>query len=81
MPSTRRWNRDRVTRQQESELTELRHRYGLLTAREREVMALVVTGMPQQANRIRPRDQHHHREDTPGPCDAKDCRRNRWRSW
>src|SRR6266850_2635043 len=38
-------DRDRVTRQQESELTELRHRYGLLTAREREVMALVVTGM------------------------------------
>src|SRR5258706_2464455 len=38
-------DRDRVTRQQESELAELRHRYGLLTAREREVMALVVTGM------------------------------------
>src|SRR5712672_2499108 len=34
-------DRDRVTRQQESELAELRHRYGLLTAREREVMALV----------------------------------------
>src|SRR3984893_9812631 len=38
-------DRDRVTRQQESELAELRHRYRLLTAREREVMALVVTGM------------------------------------
>src|SRR5882672_8786041 len=38
-------DRDRVTRQEQSELSELRHRYGLLTAREREVMALVVTGM------------------------------------
>src|SRR6267142_2416881 len=38
-------DRDRVARQQQSELTALRHRYGLLTAREREVMALVVTGM------------------------------------
>jgi FixJ family two-component response regulator len=38
-------DRDRVMRQQESELGELRQRYELLTAREREVMALVVSGM------------------------------------
>src|SRR4030081_1429779 len=38
-------DRDRVMLQQESELAELRQRYKLLTAREREVMALVVTGM------------------------------------
>src|SRR5437899_12547380 len=38
-------DRDRVARQQERELAELRQRYGLLTAREREVMALVVRGM------------------------------------
>ena len=38
-------DRDRVAREQERELTELRRRYGLLTPREREVMALVVRGM------------------------------------
>jgi len=38
-------DRDRVMRQQQSELGELRKRYGLLTAREREVMGLVVSGM------------------------------------
>ena len=38
-------DRDRVTRQQESVVAELRKRYELLTAREREVMALVVSGM------------------------------------
>jgi FixJ family two-component response regulator len=37
-------DRDRVARQQESELCELRKRYESLTAREREVMALVVSG-------------------------------------
>jgi FixJ family two-component response regulator len=36
--------RDRATRQQQSELTELRKRYESLTAREREVMGLVVSG-------------------------------------
>src|ERR1700693_4213995 len=38
-------DRDRVMRQQQSELGELRKRYELLTTREREVMALVVSGM------------------------------------
>jgi FixJ family two-component response regulator len=38
-------DRDRVMRQQASELADLRRRYESLTAREREVMALVVTGM------------------------------------
>ncbi len=37
-------NRDRVARQQQSELGELRNRYESLTAREREVMGLVVSG-------------------------------------
>jgi FixJ family two-component response regulator len=37
--------RDRAMRQQQSELTELRKRYESLTAREREVMGLVVSGM------------------------------------
>ena len=37
--------RDRVTRQQGRKLAELRKRYATLTAREREVMALVVSGM------------------------------------
>ncbi len=38
-------DRDRATRQQQSNLVELRKRYGALTAREREVMDLVVSGM------------------------------------
>jgi FixJ family two-component response regulator len=37
--------RDRVARQQQSNLAELRERYRSLTAREREVMGLVVSGM------------------------------------
>jgi FixJ family two-component response regulator len=36
---------DDITRQQQSELAELRRRYESLTAREREVMSLVVSGM------------------------------------
>jgi FixJ family two-component response regulator len=38
-------DRDRVTRQGESELADLRKRYESLTTREREVMSLVVSGM------------------------------------
>jgi FixJ family two-component response regulator len=38
-------DRDRASRQQQNELGELRKRYELLTAREREVMGLVVSGM------------------------------------
>jgi FixJ family two-component response regulator len=38
-------DRDRVMRQQGGKLAELRKRYATLTAREREVMALVVSGM------------------------------------
>ncbi|MDT4965350.1 MAG: hypothetical protein QOJ64_87 [Acidobacteriota bacterium] len=37
-------DRDRVTRQHESELAEVRERYASLTPREREVMRLVVSG-------------------------------------
>jgi FixJ family two-component response regulator len=36
--------RDRVVRQQRADLAALRHRYNLLTPREREVMRLVVSG-------------------------------------
>jgi FixJ family two-component response regulator len=38
-------DRDRVARQQRSKVAELRKRYEALTVREREVMALVVSGM------------------------------------
>jgi FixJ family two-component response regulator len=37
--------RDRAMRQQQNDLAELRQRYEALTAREREVMGLVVSGM------------------------------------
>jgi FixJ family two-component response regulator len=39
------FDRDRVTRNQQSELVELQKRYESLTARERQVMGLVVSGM------------------------------------
>jgi FixJ family two-component response regulator len=39
------FDRDRVTRHQQSELAELQRRYELLTARERQVMGFVVSGM------------------------------------
>ena len=38
-------DRDRVARQQQGKLGALRERYESLTAREREVMSLVVSGM------------------------------------
>ena len=38
-------DRDRLARQQQSDLAGLRKSYGTLTAREREVMVLVVSGM------------------------------------
>jgi FixJ family two-component response regulator len=38
-------DRDRVTRQQQDELAELRKRHESLTARERQIMGLVVSGM------------------------------------
>jgi FixJ family two-component response regulator len=38
-------DRDQVRRQQQNELVKLRNHYELLTAREREVMVLVVSGM------------------------------------
>ena len=38
-------DRDRVTRQQQGEIAELRRRYNTLTTREREVMGLVVSGL------------------------------------
>jgi len=40
--------RDRARRQQQSEMADLRKRYELLTAREWEVMQLVVSGMPNK---------------------------------
>jgi len=38
-------HRDRVARQEQSGLAELQKRYAMLTGREREVMAMVVSGM------------------------------------
>jgi FixJ family two-component response regulator len=40
--------RDRARRQQEGEVIDLRRRYEALTAREREVMELVVAGLPNK---------------------------------
>lgn len=37
--------RDRATREQQTEIENVRERYGTLTSREREVMTLVVSGM------------------------------------
>jgi FixJ family two-component response regulator len=38
-------DRDRAMRQQREEIADLQRRYGTLTAREREVMSLVISGM------------------------------------
>jgi FixJ family two-component response regulator len=38
-------DRDRATRQERHEIADLQRRYGMLTAREREVMVLVISGM------------------------------------
>lgn len=38
-------DRDRIMRQEQSEITDLQRRYATLTSREREVMALVISGM------------------------------------
>jgi RNA polymerase sigma factor (sigma-70 family) len=38
--------RDRVARQQQNEIAELQQRFDRLTARERQVIKLVITGMP-----------------------------------
>jgi FixJ family two-component response regulator len=38
-------DRDRVARQHDRELADLRRRYDLLTSREKEVMSLVVSGV------------------------------------
>ena len=38
-------DRDRIMREQQKDLAELRQRYQSLTARERQVMGLVVSGM------------------------------------
>jgi FixJ family two-component response regulator len=40
--------RDRLRRQQEAEITTLRDRYEWLTPREREVLPLVVSGLPNK---------------------------------
>jgi FixJ family two-component response regulator len=37
--------RDRATQEQQAEIQDLQERYGTLTAREQQVMALVVSGM------------------------------------
>jgi FixJ family two-component response regulator len=41
-------DRDRGARQQESEVAEMQRRYGELSPREREVMGLVISGMPNK---------------------------------
>ena len=38
-------NRDRVTREERTEIADLKARYGMLTPRERDVMRLVISGM------------------------------------
>ena len=44
--------RDRVAREQQAEIHDLYERYQALTAREREVMAFVVSGMLNKPNRL-----------------------------
>jgi FixJ family two-component response regulator len=64
-----------VARQAQDELAELRKRYETLTAREREVMSLVVSGMLNKqiaAELGNSEDTVRHREDPTRPRNAED---------
>ena len=50
----------------------LRDRYASLSRREQEVMALVVSGLLEQAGRLRTRHQRDHREGAPRQGHAQD---------
>ena len=64
--------RSRLALAQEAEMQELRNRYASLTPREREVMALVVSGLLNKQVAWRARHQRDHSEGTPRPGDAED---------
>ena len=64
--------RSRAALRHDSEMRVLRDCYASLTPREREVMALVVSGLVEQAGRWRTRHQRDHREGAQRPGDAQD---------
>ena len=73
-------DRSRDALREESEMHVLRTRYASLTPREREVMALVVQRVVEQAGRRRTRHQRDHREGASRSADAKDAGRLTGRS-
>ena len=66
--------RDRNSRNEARILSDLKARFATLTAREREVMALVTSRPHEQADRGRNRHCRNHREDTPRAHHAKNGR-------
>ena len=48
--------RDRAARQQRDEMGELQKKYGRLTARERDVMRLLVSGLQTKRDRLHARN-------------------------
>ena len=64
--------RSKALLDRDTEIRALKARYACLTAREREVMALVVTGLPEQAGGRRTRHQRNYRKSASRQHDAKD---------
>ena len=73
--------RDRDRRQAAASLDMLRLRYGQLTAREREVMALVAGGLANKQVAAAAACERGHREGASRPGDAQDARPLACRTW
>lgn len=70
---------DRIRLRKQAAEVDLHERFSTLTPREREVMALVARGSPQQADRCRDRSQRNHRQGPPRSGHAQDAGRLRRR--
>ena len=67
--------RDCANRKRQAEIAEQRARYDLLTQREREVLALVVSGLLNKQIAAKPLNQRIYRENPAQRRDAKDAGR------
>lgn len=74
------FERDRATRRDQGELSELRLRYELLTARERQVMGLVVSGRLNKQVAFELGTSEITVKSNVAASWGR-CRRNRWPTW
>ena len=65
--------RNRETRQEQNEVADLKERYASLTAREREVMRLIVSGMLTKQIASTLGTTRNHRDRSSRPSDAQDA--------